>query len=178
MNCKICWLSALKKAVEKKRQEESTIELIPFANDGQGYELTFPVTLKVSSKLMNPSDVRNRILNALLVWAEDGPGFVDGNNEAITVNIEVGELEREPFLSMPPDAFCRIVWCDEDLMQALEEAGFDPTPENIAKFKGLGGTRTLKDRSIEEGWVILDDLITNLFGDEKPAIKQEDSKEA
>lgn len=53
----------------------------------------------------------------------------------------------------------KITWCIEDLIEAFEKENIPVTKEGIKKFLRSGGVRTLQDRSVEEGWIILQDLI-------------------
>lgn len=54
-----------------------------------------------------------------------------------------------------------IEWVDEDLKEALENRGFEPTGENIDTLLTNGLGKVLCDRSIEIGWDIIDTVIDN-----------------
>ena len=54
-----------------------------------------------------------------------------------------------------------IKWVDEDLKEALENRGFEPTGENIDILLTNGLEKVLCDRSIEFGWDIIDTVIDN-----------------
>lgn len=43
-------------------------------------------------------------------------------------------------------------WCDEDIANALEEFGFDATPENIAIIENKCRHHCFTDAMIETGW--------------------------
>lgn len=149
------------------KNEQLQMSLIPI-DRSPGYETKVLVTLRFSYPVTNISEIRKNILNALVNWAEDGPGFTSENSDAFTKYIEVDELKnsgqhQDQKDNPAGDVFATIRWCDADLEQAFKDAGVDPTPENIQRFKESRAPRTLVDRSIEEGWVILDDLITDLF---------------
>ncbi|MEC0285532.1 hypothetical protein [Bacillus subtilis] len=58
--------------------------------------------------------------------------------------------------------FTSIVWHKEDLKSALESKGFLGTEKNIEACISNGFEQTLKERSVEEGWTILDDLIGSI----------------
>ncbi|GED04462.1 hypothetical protein [Bacillus atrophaeus] len=55
--------------------------------------------------------------------------------------------------------FTSIVWHKEDLKSALESKGFPGTEKNIEICINNHFEKTLKERSVAEGWTILDDLI-------------------
>ena len=54
-----------------------------------------------------------------------------------------------------------IEWIDEDLKEALDNRGFEPTGENIDLLLTNGLKKALCDRSIEFGWDIIDTVIDN-----------------
>lgn len=58
---------------------------------------------------------------------------------------------------------CTIRWNIEDLVIAMAEAGIEPTDENIDKVLAHRFERTLHERSVEEGWEIIDVIISNVF---------------
>ena len=43
-------------------------------------------------------------------------------------------------------------WCDEDIESALEDQGFEPTEENVAKLHNLVDNHWFEDMMIEAGW--------------------------
>jgi hypothetical protein len=62
--------------------------------------------------------------------------------------------------------FATIKWSVADLAQVLEDRGIEPSQENITKFiEFTRGPKTLQDRSIEEGWSILDTIVDDLKHD-------------
>lgn len=70
--------------------------------------------------------------------------------------------------------FATIRWSVADLVSAMEERGIEPSEENIKKFiETTRGPRTLVDRSIEEGWAILDTILDNLMSDGIFPVKEE-----
>lgn len=52
-----------------------------------------------------------------------------------------------------------IQWVDDDLKEALENRGFEPTGDNIDILLTNGLKKVLCDRSIEFGWDIIDTVI-------------------
>jgi|GEM_PF-1194943 len=150
---------------------ETKVDVIPLPDDGPRYELTVPVKLKFSNQVKDTSFIRKGVLNALIAWSEDGPGFIsdlDNASGSYTTGIEVDEVIEnqlsEEQANEENDVFTTIRWIGEDLIQAFNNAHVDPNPENIQRFKESRAPRTLADRSVEEGWVILGDLITDMFG--------------
>jgi len=55
--------------------------------------------------------------------------------------------------------FSVIRWHYDDLEMVFSKYGIPWTEENIQKFMDNRGPRTLEERSVEEGWTILDDLV-------------------
>lgn len=51
-----------------------------------------------------------------------------------------------------------IIWTIEDIEQFLEEKGYEVSSENIDIMLNNRLTKTLEDRSIEEGWNIIDTI--------------------
>ena len=51
-----------------------------------------------------------------------------------------------------------ITWTIEDIEQFLEEKGYEVSAENIDTMLNNRLTKTLEDRSIEEGWNITDTI--------------------
>ena len=52
-----------------------------------------------------------------------------------------------------------IEWVDEDLKEALEDRGFEPTGDNIDILLTNGLEKALCNRSIEFGWDIIHAVI-------------------
>lgn len=60
----------------------------------------------------------------------------------------------------PNETICTIRWTVEDMIEILQNNGFDCSEETIRRL--MDDTplkRVLEDRSIEEGWEILEDLV-------------------
>lgn len=51
-----------------------------------------------------------------------------------------------------------ITWTIEDIEQFLEEKGYEVSSENIDIMLNNRLTKTLEERSIEEGWEIIDTI--------------------
>lgn len=71
-----------------------------------------------------------------------------------------------------PGQVCSIRWCEEDLRAYLAGyigAEYD-TPENVKKVKeAIRGGKALEDRSVEEGWEIIDACVDrNLLAPKTP----------
>lgn len=96
--------------MNKRELEISTMDIIPLPYIGPGYELTFPVTLKVSNKVKNTSDVRTRIIKALMSWAEDGPGLVPHNEKTQLMGITVDEMASEKKIEGKPGEEGKAEW--------------------------------------------------------------------
>ena len=43
-------------------------------------------------------------------------------------------------------------WCDDDIANAIETQGYEPTEENIAKVRNAVDTHHFVDWMIENGW--------------------------
>jgi len=167
---------------ERLCSESSEIKLavIPLPTDEPDYEVIVPVKLGFSNKITDSIFIRKGILKALASWVDDGPGLISDNdteNGSYTRTIEVGELKEvseQHEEAEDNDVFATIRWSDEDLIKAFNDAGFDPTPENIKRFKESRAPRTLEERSIEEGWQILEDLIWNTFNNKDKVAEEEE----
>ena len=57
------------------------------------------------------------------------------------------------------EVICSIVWCVEDLLVAMHRSGIEVTDENVDRVLDGRFERTLRERSIEEGWEVIDALI-------------------
>ena len=57
------------------------------------------------------------------------------------------------------DEICVIRWCIEDLLCEMERQGIEQTDENIDMILSNRFERTLDERSTEEGWEIIADLV-------------------
>lgn len=57
---------------------------------------------------------------------------------------------------MNEDIILTIKWTTEDLKNALEDRGLNPTDENIGALLENGLIEKLEDGSIEKGWDIID----------------------
>ena len=53
----------------------------------------------------------------------------------------------------------KIEWYPEDIKQALINKGFKPSEHNLNVLSKSRLTRTLEERSIEEGWDIIYDIL-------------------
>ncbi len=58
--------------------------------------------------------------------------------------------------------FSIISWHVDDLEEVFQKNGIPFTEENVQKFLDSRGPRTLVDRSIEEGWTILGDIVSDM----------------
>lgn len=65
------------------------------------------------------------------------------------------------------DQIALIRWCVADLIQVLEDKGIPVTDDTIDMFLNSRGTKTLEERSIEEGWQILSDVVDIVNFDEE-----------
>ena len=64
-----------------------------------------------------------------------------------------------PIEIAPDGCFCTIRWCDEDILSYLSDRLGEEyaTSGNVERCKDMmRGGKTLRDRSIEEGWEIID----------------------
>ena len=61
---------------------------------------------------------------------------------------------------MTNDVIVTIKWTIKDVEEALVSRGIQPTDENMQRLLSGRFERTLQERSIEEGWQIIDDLIS------------------
>ncbi len=52
-----------------------------------------------------------------------------------------------------------IRWHEDDLIDSMKRAGLEPSEESIRKFMESSARKTLHERSVQEGWTILDDLV-------------------
>lgn len=52
-------------------------------------------------------------------------------------------------------------WCDEDIENALEVQGFEPTQENIDVIRNLLNHHSFTDMMIETGWEYIYNTINN-----------------
>lgn len=59
------------------------------------------------------------------------------------------------------EVIATIRWTIADVVSAMIKNGIEPTDENIKKVLANRFQRTLEERSIEDGWEIIDTLITN-----------------
>ena len=58
------------------------------------------------------------------------------------------------------ETICTIRWTVADMYEILQNNGFDCSEETIRRLMdGTSLKRVLEDRSIEEGWEILEDLV-------------------
>lgn len=58
--------------------------------------------------------------------------------------------------------FSVISWQVDDLEEVFQKNGIPFNEENVQKFLESRGPRTLVDRSIEEGWIILGDIVSDM----------------
>ena len=63
----------------------------------------------------------------------------------------------------PQEVLCTVEWTLADLLDAMNLHGIDLTDENIETVLSNRFSRTLQDRSIEEGWQIISDLVAFSF---------------
>lgn len=58
------------------------------------------------------------------------------------------------------ETICTIRWTVDDMFEILQNNGFDCSEDTIRRLMDdTSLKRTLEDRSIEEGWQILEDLV-------------------
>lgn len=92
---------------------------------------------------------------ALREWSQ-GHYFEHARDAAVDFERCTGMNRVE---SVPEGCICTVRWCEGDLMRHLRALGeCYATKENLDKCKSMIGG-TLRDRSIEEGWQIIDDLV-------------------
>lgn len=104
------------------------------------------------------------------------PGF--GEDNRFTPSQFIGMLQEDerfftqrsqwllhPEWGLPPeygsadDVICEIRWVDEDLREWLNQHEYPITADNMDSMRSMVSGTTLKDRSIEEGWRIIDSMI-------------------
>ncbi|GMA65633.1 hypothetical protein NZD89_27920 (plasmid) [Alicyclobacillus fastidiosus] len=56
-----------------------------------------------------------------------------------------------------------IRWHREDIEVALKQRSIEATPENVERFVRSTAMKTLEERSVAEGWVIIDDCLPDVF---------------
>lgn len=71
----------------------------------------------------------------------------------------------EKLYEEPVDFFAIIKWGVDDLESTFSAAGVPFTQENVDIFLKSNASRVLVDRSIEEGWMILETIVDNLKWD-------------
>lgn len=59
------------------------------------------------------------------------------------------------------EVICTITWLLDDLLDMMAKQGVELTDENIDHILGQRFERTLRERSIEEGWEIIDVLVSD-----------------
>lgn len=82
--------------------------------------------------------------NMLKLWAEQRGVKVD--------SVQYGDQTNDEF-------FATIRWSEDDIHALLEKEDIPPTQENIDVVTGYHST--LEERSTEEGWEILETIISN-----------------
>ncbi|MED4909084.1 hypothetical protein [Brevibacillus centrosporus] len=60
--------------------------------------------------------------------------------------------------------FSVIRWHEEDIKQALINQGYLSNRQNVKKVLESRTGKTLQDRSVEEGWLILEDCLVDVEG--------------
>ncbi|WP_127059408.1 hypothetical protein [Bacillus subtilis] len=63
------------------------------------------------------------------------------------------------------ELFLTVNWCKEDIFEIFEKKGIPLSQTNFLKLKELGGAKTLLERTVEDGWEVLD-IIVDLYKDE------------
>lgn len=58
----------------------------------------------------------------------------------------------------PNEEICTIKWCIADLLDMMASKNIPLTDENVEAILDNGFAKVLRDRSIEEGWEIIDTL--------------------
>lgn len=115
-------------------------------------------TIVVDAKNNNVNEARE-ILNEELRKMEE-------KHSITTSHITMGDDTNKEF-------FAVIRWCEDDVHQALVDRDILPTKENIQKV--MERHDVIEENSIEEGWAILDCIISDLQYDEELT---DDSNEA
>ena len=59
----------------------------------------------------------------------------------------------------PNEVICTVQWCIQDLLDKMASKGIPLTDENVDAILQNRFAKTLQDRSVEEGWDVIDDLI-------------------
>lgn len=81
----------------------------------------------------------------------------------------IAEDEKLSLISIIPEdqklqtpGFAHVCWDKDDLAEALENHGIDPTEENIEKLYNEVNTHWLSDAMIETGWDFIYESIFNI----------------
>jgi hypothetical protein len=83
-----------------------------------------------------------------------------------------GKVQREEMMSDQVQAhraaieklgrFGIVTWCDQDIVTALENAGADPTPENVKAVRENLFVQSIDDRMTEVGFDLIAEAIKDL----------------
>ena len=61
----------------------------------------------------------------------------------------------------PSEVVCTITWCVADVLDMMAHQGIELTDENLENILNRRFERTLQERSTEEGWEIIDVLVSD-----------------
>lgn len=61
----------------------------------------------------------------------------------------------------PMETVCEIRWCVADVLDMMAHQGIELTDENLERLLDSRMAKTLQERSTEEGWEILGDIIAD-----------------
>ena len=61
----------------------------------------------------------------------------------------------------PEEVVCEIKWCVADVLDMMAHRGIELTDENLERLLCSRMGKTLRERSTEEGWEILGDIIAD-----------------
>ncbi len=63
----------------------------------------------------------------------------------------------------PMETVCEIRWCIADVLDMMAYQGIELTDENLERVLANRFERTLQERSTEEGWEIIEALVSDSF---------------
>ena len=72
--------------------------------------------------------------------------------ECHSVAVEEWELEDEQDKINDDEWFGQVRWCDEDLVEALDDNGYPATEKNVSKLRRKCDSHWFTDHMIEAGW--------------------------
>ena len=80
---------------------------------------------------------------------------------SMTYELKIGDEVIYTGKHDPNEVFCEIKWCIEDLLSAMKHRDIELTDENIDK--AIIAVDYLYGRSVEQGWEVMDILLSNFF---------------